>query len=283
LSPDVVGGKLLDYINSDSWQSRTKALIVVAQLAKTRGCEMHAQWWASNAVEEISGMASDPKPSVRTQALKTMKALKISASSSGSGVSNRGATNEDDTADNMNDLPPPPPTPTTSVSLLDTDDYSAPNDVSSVSTASVQQNYSGAATTSSSNDLFAGMAVGTTSNDISASAAEISSPAKAQPAQNSLLDLLAGDEEEIKASPAPSLPVSPSLTQSSIASTTQGASIGLDFLMQPSTANAQQSMASGPTSTADSSVAQLLAQNSLLQQQLQMQQYQMQQINMMMV
>lgn len=79
LSAEFVGASLLDHLNSDSYQSRTKALIVIASLAKARGCLAHAEWWIREGREELQGMCSDSKASVRTQALKTMRALKMQA------------------------------------------------------------------------------------------------------------------------------------------------------------------------------------------------------------
>lgn len=78
LSPDVVGSCLIDVLNSDSWQSRVKGLIVIAKTVKASNS--HMQWWKSNAVEELSMLStSDSKVAVRTQAVKTLSSMGIAA------------------------------------------------------------------------------------------------------------------------------------------------------------------------------------------------------------
>ena len=55
--------------SSDFWQSRVKALLVIAQLGKTKGCDAHVEWWAANGADDVRGLATDQKASVRTQVL----------------------------------------------------------------------------------------------------------------------------------------------------------------------------------------------------------------------
>jgi hypothetical protein len=79
LSPEIIGQNLLDVLNSDAWQSRVKALIVISKIVKAS--EPHKTWWSANAVEELSMLqTSDAKVAVRTQASKTLQALGIRSS-----------------------------------------------------------------------------------------------------------------------------------------------------------------------------------------------------------
>lgn len=78
LSPEVVGSCLADVLNSDAWQSRVKALIVIAGIARTN--DSHKTWWIENGSEDLSALASgDGKVAVRTQAGKTLAALGLAA------------------------------------------------------------------------------------------------------------------------------------------------------------------------------------------------------------
>ena len=79
LSPDVVGNCLLDVLNSESWQSRSKALQVIQSVGKTRGCSKFVDWFTSNAADDLVGLLNDSKSSVRQQAEKTLKILKLDA------------------------------------------------------------------------------------------------------------------------------------------------------------------------------------------------------------
>ena len=81
LSEDIVGPCLAEFLSSDSWQSIVKALIVIASLGKTRGCEHHVEWMTEHFAETIRGMTSDSKLSIRQQAMKTLRALKLSGGS----------------------------------------------------------------------------------------------------------------------------------------------------------------------------------------------------------
>lgn len=85
LSPEVVGESLMDCLNSDSYQSRVKALLVIAALAKGRGCGGHSAWWKDSGMDDLQAVAQgDSKASVRTQAVKTLRALGASVSSEAS-------------------------------------------------------------------------------------------------------------------------------------------------------------------------------------------------------
>eukprot|EP00428_Durinskia_dybowskii_P062251 CAMPEP_0170368766 /NCGR_PEP_ID=MMETSP0117_2-20130122/7628_1 /TAXON_ID=400756 /ORGANISM="Durinskia baltica, Strain CSIRO CS-38" /LENGTH=966 /DNA_ID=CAMNT_0010623447 /DNA_START=129 /DNA_END=3029 /DNA_ORIENTATION=+ len=79
LSEEIVGNCILDVLNDESWQSRTKALIVLAKLVKQADCGAHLQWWLDRA-DVIESLQTDPKANVRTQAFKTLRAIDPSAS-----------------------------------------------------------------------------------------------------------------------------------------------------------------------------------------------------------
>lgn len=82
LSPEFIGSSLVGFINSDAWQSRAKALVVVGALAKRSGCAQHMGWWIANGAEDIQILAqTDSKATVKTQAIKTLRALGISSNS----------------------------------------------------------------------------------------------------------------------------------------------------------------------------------------------------------
>lgn len=76
LSVDVVGNCLADNLQSENWQARTKTLLVIAALAKASSCQAHVEWWQSNA-SEINALLQDSKANVRTQTVKTLKALGV--------------------------------------------------------------------------------------------------------------------------------------------------------------------------------------------------------------
>jgi hypothetical protein len=82
LSPDLIGACLEAQLNEDAWQSRVKALIVIASLAANRSCLEHAQWWKAEErqAELVSIAQQDSKASVRAQASKTCQSLGIHAS-----------------------------------------------------------------------------------------------------------------------------------------------------------------------------------------------------------
>lgn len=83
LSPELIGSNLLGFINSDSWQSRAKALIVISSLVKRSGCSQHYDWWINNGVEDIQILSqTDSKATVKTQAIKTLRSLGVSISAS---------------------------------------------------------------------------------------------------------------------------------------------------------------------------------------------------------
>lgn len=78
LSEEILGNCLLDVLNDEAWQSRTKALIVISRLVKLPDCPAHQRWWAERA-DVVESLQSDPKAGVRTQAVKTLKAIDPSA------------------------------------------------------------------------------------------------------------------------------------------------------------------------------------------------------------
>ncbi len=78
LSEDIVGNCLLDVLNDESWQSRTKALIVLARLVRQADCGTHLQCWLERA-DVVESLQSDPKANVHTQAVKTLRAIDPSA------------------------------------------------------------------------------------------------------------------------------------------------------------------------------------------------------------
>jgi hypothetical protein len=78
LSEDIVGNCLLDVLNDESWQARTKALIVLAKLVRQPDCTGHHHWWQQH-VDVVESLQSDTKANVRTQAGKTLRAIDPSA------------------------------------------------------------------------------------------------------------------------------------------------------------------------------------------------------------
>ena len=87
LSPGTVGLSLLEQLNSDHWQSRNKALVVIEGFFPLKflcnsnsddnysstGCLQHAQWWRMTSnVDALQSMLSDTKASVRAQAGRTL-------------------------------------------------------------------------------------------------------------------------------------------------------------------------------------------------------------------
>ncbi len=74
LSSDVIGTCLLDSLNSDSWQSRTKALMVIQQLVQANNCAGHLDHWQQR-IEDVRALLQDSKAGVRTQANKLVKIL----------------------------------------------------------------------------------------------------------------------------------------------------------------------------------------------------------------
>jgi hypothetical protein len=145
LSPDLVGPCLIDELNSESWQSRTKALIVIASLAKAKGCFAHSAWWVGQS-DIIRTMANDPRTSVRTQALKCMRALKIpnSIAASGSNIINPTPVAEDLLLDDDAVVAEPQSSPRNQAAPA------APVDLFGGMTTNTQH---------SGGDMFAGMAV----------------------------------------------------------------------------------------------------------------------------
>ena len=91
LSSDVIGSCILDLLNSDAWQSRTKALQVISSLANAPGCEVHNEWWKAN-IDEIKGLLNDDKVNVRNQASKTLKLFDIDVGSTSGGSTQQGSS-----------------------------------------------------------------------------------------------------------------------------------------------------------------------------------------------
>lgn len=161
LSPELVGNCLADVLNSDAWQSRVKALIVVAALVLNKECSAHADWWRAN-VELVRALLSDAKAGVRTQATKTCKIIggedDVSAPVSTS-ASPKPSTKERSLLGDFHDEPvAPAPAPAASHSLLDMlDDSPAP-----VSTPLAPPSLSQPPAPSSGGDLFSGLSIGGT-------------------------------------------------------------------------------------------------------------------------
>ncbi len=116
LSPEVVGNCLLDVLNSESWQSRSKALQVIQSIGKSRGCSKFIDWFTSNAADDLLALLSDSKSSVRQQAEKTLKILKIEFNSNASepvsrnkGVDTQVNLLDTDQLDMPSSVPPPIP------------------------------------------------------------------------------------------------------------------------------------------------------------------------------
>lgn len=78
LSPELIGASLIEQLNSDHWQSRNKALVVIGCFSSAcSGCEDHVAWWRRrDSVEAVESMLHDSKASVRTQAARTVRSLR---------------------------------------------------------------------------------------------------------------------------------------------------------------------------------------------------------------
>lgn len=154
LSVDVVGNCLADNLQSDNWQARTKTLLVIAALAKAGSCQAHVEWWQSN-VSEINALLQDSKANVRTQTVKTLKALGVTVA----------AGAEEAPSGSRSPLPGSQPTVAGGVtSLLDDFDEPTPTGSSSPVPASymappVAQFTSTPTTTASSSSFFGDMQV----------------------------------------------------------------------------------------------------------------------------
>lgn len=305
LAPETVGSSLLEHLNSDFWQSRVKALIVVAQLAKTRGCENHIEWWVQNGVEDIRSMNIDQKSSVRTQALKTLRALKVSAPASAEvsgGQEYLGAAPSPSAPIATQAAVPSP-----SLNLLDTDDFTyapasppppVPVPVDTASVAPV------ALVADSTGDLFAGMAMGSSVSNASPLAPNISAftttvppgpfappvvpvTAAAMPAQPSLLattqttaskaiDLMSMSDDVEVSGERTSMTGRPDLDDILGFGTLSMVGANNIPIAAPN-GSGFHFVQGGMTPQAGGDLA---AQNAYLQQQLQMQQLQMQQMQM---
>ena len=75
LPAELIGESLIEQLNSDHWQSRNKALIVIESLSSAVFND-HAVWWCVDMrVELLQSMMSDLKANVRVQAEKTVRAV----------------------------------------------------------------------------------------------------------------------------------------------------------------------------------------------------------------
>ncbi len=160
LSPETIGNCIVDALNSDAWQSRVKALIVIASLVDAKDCESHRDWWVAN-VEEVRGLVTDSKAAVRTQVAKTVRILtgeEVVVESAGKGASGKIKNTASTDARENSQTPPPQSLPQPQVSLLDMLD----EPVVAPIVPAVQSIYSAPSVSPvPSGDLFAGMAVGT--------------------------------------------------------------------------------------------------------------------------
>jgi len=156
LSEDIVGPCLAEFLSSDSWQSIVKALIVIAGVGKTRGCEHHVEWMSENFAETIRGMTSDSKLSIRQQAMKTLRALKLSGGSAKE--DNFQPTNSNSSRNGNAKI-------TNEINLIDTDDFSSQASVQNI-IPNQTQNYTEQPNNNISNGmnstvgLFDGMSLG---------------------------------------------------------------------------------------------------------------------------
>ena len=74
LDVSIVGAVLMELLNHDAWQTRFKALVVLAALFDSPSCSKHKQYWYGHS-DEFQALTSDSKVSVRAQAMKTLAAL----------------------------------------------------------------------------------------------------------------------------------------------------------------------------------------------------------------
>lgn len=135
LSPSIIGSCLLEELQSESWQSKAKALLVITSLVQHTGCEAHLNWWKNNT-EEVYNLTQSSKSGVRGPAAKAYKSI--------TGQDAGGSTNFATST-----------TPSGSGSLLD---FDAP----SPSFAPPPVPPSAPVTTSSPSNLFDGLSVGST-------------------------------------------------------------------------------------------------------------------------
>jgi hypothetical protein len=128
LSADVVGACLQAELNSDAWQSRVKALLVISSLALARGCEQHASWWKeADRVEELTGMSQrDSKASVRTQATKTCRSLGLAVADTADAASSKPARHHSVSGSQSQQHQQP-------ISLIDDSAFDAPSSVAAPS------------------------------------------------------------------------------------------------------------------------------------------------------
>lgn len=199
LSAEVVGECLIEVLNSDAWQSRAKALIVISYLVKGKECDSHLEWWLDRT-EELHSLTSDPKGTVRTQASKTLKALNADDGHS---------IVEQKTQSRKTVVPS---ATSTNVSLLDIDE---------VSTTAVELTVD----TVETGSLFAGMSMGTVSSKSHSPAPSSPAPPSIPPQVLPSFDTLV-PQEIVTSTPA----VAPIASVSSPMSSSNAISDHFDFL-----------------------------------------------------
>jgi hypothetical protein len=196
LSPEFIGSGLIGLINSDAWQSRAKALVVVGALVKRSGCSQHHEWWVANGAEDIQILSqTDSKATVKTQAIKTLRALGISTSSAAVTSTQPRVTHSSHTSS------PAPQVAAGNPSLLDFDDeFSAPRvavppvPVAAPAPEVSQPSAPIAAPVAQVDNLFFGLSVGTPTQGITASQSPPVNPeipvAAPAPQSTSLFDFM---------------------------------------------------------------------------------------------
>lgn len=176
LSVDVVGNILMDLLHHDAWQTRSKALMVISCLSQAKHCAYYHEYWTIHR-EEISNLASDPKTSVRTQALKVLRVLKIDTGE----YNSLGAVVRSESNSVLNISSTSPQKRATNVSLIDFDLLDEPLPTTITPNVSPPPVPLTAPTSSPAtkaephvrSNMFAGMSV---SNDIQANRAIVEEP-----------------------------------------------------------------------------------------------------------
>ena len=174
LSSEVIGSCLVDVLNSDAWQSRTKALQVISSLVQAPGCEGHDEWWRTN-IDEVKGLLNDDKVNVRNQASKTLKLFDIDVETSTSSTQKRTGS-----VSNKQEI-----------SLIDDSDYVQPTAAASyiAPTAPVSSPTNVPIAVQSVDNMFAGMAVSSNSSP-TVEVPKPSSPPVVQAPTSSVFDFL---------------------------------------------------------------------------------------------
>ena len=182
LSPDTVGNCLLDVLNSESWQSRSKALQVIQSVGKSRGCNKFVDWFTSNAADDLLALLNDSKSSVRQQAEKTLKILKIEFTANGSEAVGRNKVVDTqvnlldtDQVDMPSSIPPPVPV-ASSEDIFSGMQQNVISNTNSVSTNYNQPAMSSAPTTTESNNNATSSAFDFLNDPISSAATTVATP-----------------------------------------------------------------------------------------------------------